>query len=232
MESTARSLDSEHPLFDDRDLFDKVRAVMYAVIQKTLHKGLTASRQGTGPDRAMIGGVSAEDILQDALINLLEYAPEKLTSSWGAMGVTIAKRRAVDAVRVATKGLRGTDHRPEIKVESGDAPTVGADGEAGPTRWDLHPVERLNPEEEYEIMQRVLDLRDLAREELTERDQVIFFGIRFQGHSRKELGEELNLTAQRIGQIYNKACCTLENHPRYPMTPDRDSTIQGDPPQS
>ena len=190
---------------------------MYAVIQKALHKrGVRASRQGTGPERALIGGISADDVLQEALIDLWNYPPEKLIGTWGALGVTIARSRAVDAVRAARKGLRGTEHRHEIKVGSGDAPTSSHEGEPGATIWELHPDERLNPEEEYVVVRSALDLLDLAREVLDERDQAIFFDIHFQDHSRVELGKEWNLTPQRIGQIYNKACRTLEAHDRYP----------------
>lgn len=218
MESTARSLRAEHPLFADRDLLDEVTKVMYAVIQKTLHKrGVPTTRQGTGPDRALIGGVSADDVLQEALIDLSNYAPEKLTKSWGALGVTIAHSRAVDAVRAARKGLRGTEHRHEIKMESGDAPTVDPEGELGSTGWDLHPDERLNPEEEYVIVRSALDVRDLAREVLdTERERTIFLDIHFQVRDRAELAEEWDLTPQRIGQIYHEACRTLEANERYP----------------
>ena len=217
MQSTARSLGAAHPLFADRNLLEEVSKVMYAVIQKTLHKRRSPSRQGAGPDRALIGGVSADDVLQEALIELWNYPPKKLTKSWGALGVTVARRRAVDAVRAARKGLRGTDHRQEIKRESGDAPMVGPDGEPGATRWDLHADERLNPEDEYMILRSVLDLLELAREVLdTGRDLTIFLGIRFQERTRAALAAELDLSPQRVGQIYDKACRTLEAHPRYP----------------
>ena len=218
MESTARSSGSEHPLFADRDLLDEVTKVMYAVIQKTLHKrGAVASRQGAGPDRALIGGVSADDVLQEALIDLWHYPLEKLDGSWGALGVTIAHRRAVDAVRAARKGLRGTDRRHEIKVESGDAPTVSPEGELGATKWELHPDENLNPEDEYVIVRSALDVRDLAREVLdTERKQTIFLDIHFQRRTRAELAKEWDLTPQRVSQIYHEACRTLEAQDRYP----------------
>ena len=191
---------------------------MYAVIQKTLHKrDNVKSRQGARPDRALIGGVSADDVLQEALVDLWEFPPENLTSAWTALGVTVAKRRAVDAVRVARKGLRGTDHRHEITVESGDVPTDDPEGEPGATRWDLHPDMRLNPEEEYLILRSALDLRDLApRSARRAKDQTVFFGIRFQQRSRVDLSNELDMSPQRVGQIYDKACLTLENHPRYP----------------
>ena len=217
MDSTARSLGSEHPVFADRDLFDEVAGVMHAVIQKKLDESAGGkSRQGTGSERVLIGGVSADDVLQDAMTDLSVYPPENVTSSWAALGVTIAKHKAADAVKAARKGLRGTEHRHEIKVESGDAPIGDPEGEPGATIWDLHPDERLNPEEEYLILRSALDLRDLAREVLDERTQTVFFGIRFQDRTRVDLSTELDLTPQRIGQIYDEACSTLENHPRYP----------------
>ena len=217
MDSTARSPGSEHPLFDNRDLLEDVTNAMYAVIQKTLHKRAGGkSRQGTRSERALIGGVSADDVLQEATIDLWDYPPENLTSSWAALGVTIAKHKAADAVKAARKGLRGTEHRHEIKVESGDAPMNDPAGEPGATIWDLHPDERLTPEEEYIISRSALDLRDLAREVLDERTQTVFFGIRFQDRTRVDLSTELDLTPQRVGQIYDEACSTLENHPRYP----------------
>ena len=191
---------------------------MYAVIQKTLHKrGAVAPWQGAGPDRALIGGASADDVLQEALMDLWRYPLEKLNGSWGALGVTIAHSRAVDAVRAARKGLRGTDRRYEIKVESGDAPTADPEGELGASRWDLHPDERLNPEDEYVIVRSALDVRDLAREVLdTERKQTIFLDIHFLQRKRTELAKEWDLTPQRVGQIYDEACRTLEAQDRYP----------------
>ena len=217
MQSAAAAFDSEHPLFGNRDLLDKVTKVMHAVIHKTMHKkGMPVSPKGTGPDRAL-GGVSADDVLQDAVIDLWRYPLEGFTGSWGALGATIAHRRAVDAVRDATKGSRGTEHRHEMRVVSGDEQTVGPEGDPGATRWDLHPDECLNPEEEYVIVRSALDLRDLAREVLAAgRELAIFFGIRFQGRTRTDIASEWDLTRQRVGQIYNDACRRLEAHPRYP----------------
>ena len=218
MESTATAFDSEHPLFGDRDLLDEVTKVMHAVIHKTLHKkGMPVSPQGTGPDRALIGGVSADDVLQDAVSDLWNHPREGFEGSWGALGVTIAHRRAVDAVRAARKGLRGTEHRHEVRVVSGDEQAVGPEGELGATRWELHPDECLNPEEEYVIVRSALDLLDLAREVLAAgREQAIFFGIRFQDRTPTDLAPEWDLTRQRVGQIYNDACRRLEANPRYP----------------
>ena len=69
------------------------------------------------------------------------------------------------------------------------------------------------------MLQAVLKLRDLAREGLNDRDQRIFFAIHFEDYSRKEVGDRLGLTSQRVGQIYNAALRTLEAHPDYPFKP-------------
>ena len=68
MESTARSSGSEHPLFADRDLLDEVTKVdVRRHSEDAAQEGRGGkSRQGAGPDRALIGGVSADDVLQEA----------------------------------------------------------------------------------------------------------------------------------------------------------------------
>ena len=69
------------------------------------------------------------------------------------------------------------------------------------------------------MLNDVLKLRDLAREFLDDRDLGIFFAIHFDGDSRKEVGDRLGLTGQRVSQIYNAALSTLEAHPDYPFRP-------------
>ena len=84
---------------------------------------------------------------------------------------------------------------------------------------NLSPTTGVNPKAEYFVLQDVLKLRDLAREALNDRDQEIFFAIHFEGYGRKEVGERLGLTSQRIGQIYNAALDTFEARPDYPFDP-------------
>ena len=62
----------------------------------------------------------------------------------------------------------------------------------------------------------MLKLRDLTREVLDDREQEIFFAIHFDGYSRKEVGDRLGLTSQRIGQIYKAVLRRLKTHPDYP----------------
>ena len=213
MTSTAPAFDSEHPLLRDRALLDKVLDVMYFAIHKKLHR-VPGSRRGAGPELVIVGGTSADDVLQEALADLLDYPHEGFSGSWRALGVDIAKKRAVDAWRASRKGLRGTDHRHEIKMVSGDAEP--SDAESGTAIFSVLPTEWDSLEDEYFAMARVRDLRDLALEVLNDRERQIFFDIHFLGYTRKKVGEKLGLTGARVGQIYNASMRRLEGDPRYP----------------
>ena len=217
MESPAPVSGSEHPLLSDRARLDALLDVMHAQIHKTLHPLSSAPRKrGVGPERALVGGVSADDVLQEALDDLLAYPLERVTGSLEALGVDIAKKRAVDARRASQKGLRGTSHRPELRVVSGDAEAQRDNGETTRPVWDVVSGEHASAEDEFLATQSVLDLRDLAREILDGQEQRVFFGIHFEHRTRRDIGEELGKTGQRVGQIYEQAMRRLEAHPRYP----------------
>ena len=156
MTSTAAAFDSEHPLLRDRALLDEVLDVMYLAIHKKLH-GVPGSRRAAGPELVIVGGTSADDVLQEALAGLLAHPHEGFSGSWRALGVDIAKKRAVDAWRASHKGLRGTDHRHEIKMVSGDAEP--SDAESGTAIFDVLPAKWDSLEDEYFAMARVRDLR-------------------------------------------------------------------------
>ena len=213
MDSTAPAFNHEHPLLLDRDRLERILDVMYFQVQKKL--GWAKRPRGKGPERTLPGGESANDILQQALGDLLA-SRERYPDSWEALAVTIARNKAIDALRASRKGWGGTDHRRELQIISGDATVGGTDGEQITTRFEVIPDESYNPEEVYLAIRSVVELRDLARELLNDREQVIFFGIRFQGRTRRDLGKELQLTGQRVGQIYEKAMRLLEVDPRYP----------------
>ncbi len=169
-------------------------------------------------ERILVGNaVSADDVLSEALIGLLQYPPEDLNGTWEGLAITIARNKAIDALRASQTGLRGTDHRPQLHIVSGDADSEGPDGETEPTLFEVLPSNWREPEAEYLVKQGVLKLRDLARETLDNRDQEIFLEIHFLGYSRKEVGARLGLTSQRIGQLYNAALRRLEAHPDYPF---------------
>ena len=221
--------ESEHPLLVDRVRLDRILDVMYAKIQKTLFPRNPRRRRprartdgffnADNRERIREGtGFSADDVLSEALVGLLDYSPERLKGTWEGLAVTIAGNKATDAIRASTKGLRGTDHRLELRVVSGDAEGEGTDGEREPALFEVLPGNR-DPETEYFLLQDVLKLRDLAREVLSDRDREIFFAIHFDDYTRTEVGEQLGLTSQRIGQIYKAALRQLKTHPDYPSHP-------------
>ena len=140
------------------------------------------------PERILFGtGVSADDVLAEALIALLQYPPERLKGTWEGLAVGIAENKALDALRASGKGLRGTDFRNELSLVSGDADGVGSDGARRPSIFEGLLASRGNPEDEYLALEAALAFRNLSRELLDDREQKILFAIHFQGYSRKEL---------------------------------------------
>ena len=134
------------------------------------------------------------------------------------MAVTIAENKAIDALRASKKGLRGTEHRPELYLVSGDIEREGPDGETEPSIFNTLPSNWGDPEAEFFELEDVLKLRNLAHEVLDDRDLSIFFAIHFEENSRKEVGDRLGLTSQRVGQIYSAALRALEAHLEYPFS--------------
>ena len=228
-ESEHQASESEHPLRTDRVRLDRILDSMYAKIQKTLFPGHPGQRRprveasqtnnAGGVERILEGtGVSADDVLAEALFALLQYPPERLAVTWEGLAVTIARNKAVDALRASARGLRGTDLRPQLRLVSGDAERKGPDGEKKPPLFEVLPSNS-DPEAEHFLLQGVLKLRDLAREVLSSRDREIFFAILFDGCSHKEVGDRFDLTSQRIGQINKAAWRRLETHPDHPSHP-------------
>ena len=226
----AQAFGSEHPLFADRERVGRILDVMYIKIQRTLYPWRSPRRRpraetsefdgAGGVERIFEGtGVSADDVLGEALLGLVEYPPERLKGSWEGLAVTIAGNKAVDALRASGKGLRGTDKRPELRLVSGDSQREGLDGEMEPSIFEETPSNWGDPEAEYVKLESVLKLRNLARELLNARDRSVFFAIHFGDYTRIEVGEQLGLTSQRIGQIYKSALLTLEAHLEYPFKP-------------
>ena len=232
----SQAFDPEHPLQADGERLERILDVMYAKIQRTLFPWRTwrsprrrpraETEPSTGdPEWILYGtGVSAEDVLSEALTELLQYPTDRLKGTWEGLAVGIARNKAVDALRDSGKGLRGTDHRGELHLVSGDAEREGPDGETEPSIFDLTPSEWGDPEAEYLEyleLEATLKLRNLAREVLDDRQQRIFFAIHFDDNTRREVGEQLGLTSQRIGQIYKASLLTLVGHPDYPFKPPK-----------
>ena len=227
MAPTNQEFNREHPLLADTDRLNEITNVMYVKIHKTLfhrnpsgrHRAeIGQSTNNYNPERILQGtAVSADDILSEAVIALLRYPPGKLKGTWEGLAVTIARNKAIDALRASRGGLRATEHRNEMRLESGDVEREGPDGEIKPSLFEMLTSNWGYPEAEFFVLQDVLIVRDLAREILDDRSQEIFFAIHFHGYTRKEIGDEHGLTSQRIGQIYNAAIHSLESHPEYPF---------------
>ena len=221
MGSISQAFDLEHPLLADRERLERITDIMYAKIQKTLFSKNTGRHQETKTEQILAGtAVSADDVLAEALVGLLQYLPERLEGTWEGLAVGIARNKAVDALRASQKGLRHTEHRPKLQLVSGDAKRKGPDGGTEPALFEVLPSNWGDPEAEYLALEKVLGLRNLARDVLDERAREIFFAIHFEGHSRREVGEQVGLTSQRIGQIYRTALRSLETHPNYPFKLD------------
>ena len=221
MGSASQAFDSEHPLLTDRERLDRIVDIMYAKIQKTLFPKNPRRRQGAKTEQILMGtAVSADDVLADALVGLLRCPPERLEGTWEGLAVGIAHNKAVDALRASGKGLRDTEHRSQLWLVSGDAVRQGPGGDTEPALFDVLPSDWGDPETEYLALEKVLRLRDLARDVLDERAREIFFAIHFDGYSRTEVGERIGLTSQRVGQLYRVALRSLESHPNYPFKLD------------
>lgn len=189
---------------------------MYAKIQKVLFPSRWHSHRGEGPEHAIVGGTSADDVLQEAAADLLMLEDVASVRDWPALGIVVAARRAMDALDGAGKHLRGTDLRPELYLVSADAAASENYEDEGPGVLRDLPNQSLSPEDEVVIIQSALGLLNLAREVLEGREMKIFLEIKFSRRSRRELGDELGLTAQRVGQLYQEASRSLEAHPQYP----------------
>jgi RNA polymerase sigma factor (sigma-70 family) len=181
-----------HPLVVDRARLDRITDNMGAQIHRVVYGRSWDPRS----ERALRGGESADDILQEALIALLEYDPAKLRTTWEALSVGIARKKAFAALRRATRGRRreGSD-----RGEPDDVTVVALD----PTMTDVHDESGDNdPELVFERTQQQLVLLRLARERLSGRERRVFFGIHFDGVTRADLAGEIGVTPQAVGQLY------------------------------
>jgi RNA polymerase sigma factor (sigma-70 family) len=200
-----------HPLVADRARLEKITDNMSAQIQKVIY----GRSRNTGSERALHGGESAEDVLQDALIALLEYDPANLRTTWEALSVGIARKKAFAALRRATRGRRGrdSDDSDELTVIPLDAaPDLGDDSDDR------------DPERAFERTQQQLVLVRLAKESLSDRERTVFFGIHYDGTTRAALAEEVGVTPQAVGQIYARVVRSLyqaaRQDPSFPTTTD------------
>lgn len=185
----------QHPLLADRPRLTRIMSNMDITIQRTLHGRTVSDNQ----ERVLHGGTSSKDVLQKALLELLSNDQANLTTSWEALSVTIARRRAIDAVRQSTKGRRAADAAAddpdEITVVSFDALLDEHTG-AEISAWG-DPEQAFIHNEQQKVLRRVI-------RELPEPSRTIVNALHYQGQSRADVGRQVHLTPQRVGQIYAK----------------------------
>jgi RNA polymerase sigma factor (sigma-70 family) len=204
-----------HPLVVDRVRLDRITDNMAAQI----HRVIYGRGRDPGAERALHGGESADDVLQEALIALLDYDPRKLRTTWEALSVGIARKKAFAALRRATRGRRAERANPHDP----DEVTVVA--------LDLLVTELQDfsddhdPEVVFERTQQQLVLLRLAREKLSDRERTVFFGIHFDGATRAGLAEQVGLTPQGVGQMYLRIVRALyaaaRDDPDFPTITER-----------
>lgn len=228
---------SRHPLEDDLSRLERIIDVMWLEIHKVLKRRPTRRKRqpnstlekvfGEPVNEIIIQGspLSPEDILSEAVCSLLSVRPEDVRESWEAVAIGIARNKAKGALRYANKWLSETPNRPELHVISGDQ-------EISPTedRSEVPLLESIpgssDTEAEFIANAQQVELIKLAREILTERDKVIFFGLHFEGCDRRSLAEQFDLTPQGVGHIYRTAARKLYDHPRFKRYAQEDSDDQ------
>ncbi len=217
MKELARTTADSHPLVVDRARLDRIVDNMAAQIHQVIH-GRARDRRA---ERVLTGGESVDDVLQDALIALLEYDPDKVRTSWEALSVGIARKKAFTALRRATRGRRGD--------RSGGAPDDVTVVALDSVLVDLpDDADDGDPERAFERTQQQLVLNRLARDRLTPRERRVFVGIHFEGTTRAALGEELGLTPQAVGQMYVRLVRALHAAARDdPAFPGNAGTTEG-----
>ena len=221
MTAASPAFDPTHPLQADRQRLDEIADVMYAEIHKTLFSERRRPGERPATERILSGSaVSANDVLAEAVEHLLRHPPSRLRESWEALGVTIARNKAVSALRAAGAGLRGTNHREPLHLVSIDTQSQTQDSDSAATVLQI-PANGVDPEEAYIERQHSLKLRDFARDVLDQRPLEVFFAIHFEGRHRADIGEKLGVTGQRVSQIYRKAYEYLRTHPDNPFKSDQ-----------
>ena len=196
---------ASHPLRHDRLRLERIADLMWDEIHSVLFKGRAVRRRGSpgGTELTLIGGTSADEILQEALVGLLRYRPVP-NINWEGLGVRIAHNKAVGALRKSGKH-RNLPDGSQIQIASLDR-----EDEDGDRLVDKvpEPGDTGYTEEEAVLRVHQLDLnralRRIAEATLNEREREIVHRIQ-RGETRRSLEEEYGVTEQRVGQIYNGA---------------------------
>lgn len=206
-----RPFPTNHPLQDDRVRLEHIADLMWDEIHSVLWPGLPFRRRASpsGNELTLVGGASAEDVLQEAVIALLRYQPTP-GINWEGLGVTIAHNKAVAALRKSGKH-RALPDGSQIQIASLDM--ENADGE--PLVNDIPDPDDSGYSADEAIrrvhqLDRLRALRRLAEESLTVRDRQILFRHQ-RGETFRSMHDDFDLTEQRIGQIYRKSLRDLRN---------------------
>lgn len=190
---------AKHPLLADRARLEHITDLMWDEIQRTLFAGRRPPRRqsSSGSERVLIGGTSAEDALQEALVALLRYQSVDEVN-WEGLGVTIARRRAIAALRKSRKH-RTLPDGTEISVASiditNDAGDPVVDGLAGAERPEDDALQRVEQLERWRLYRR------LATTVLDDREREIVHRVQ-RGETRRAISMDFGITEQRIGQIH------------------------------
>lgn len=198
-----RPIWERHPLWGDPARLDAIREQMWIQVQKTMFPG-RARRPLKNPDRTeltLVGGASASDAYNEAVHALLSYVPVG-EANWEALGNTIARRRAIAALRKARKH-RGLPDGSEITIASLDV--EGDDGELLAAK--VADDEAASDEQAVELAlraDRLIAFRVVANEVLTQRDRDIVFRVA-RNETHADIAEVVGLTPQRVGQIYRES---------------------------
>jgi DNA-directed RNA polymerase specialized sigma24 family protein len=188
--------DRQHPLLVDRPRLDRIVANMEISIGQILYR----YRPGDDEERVLHGGVSSADVLQQSLVDLLKVDGGAVTTSWEALSRTIAVRRAIDAVRVATKGRRA----PNAAEEDPDEVTVIPFDIALEEHTSAFASYQTEPESAFVINEQLRVIRRLIRDLPDPLHRQIVNELFFLGRTRAAVAEQVGLTPQRVGQIYGQ----------------------------
>lgn len=118
-----RAVPPDHPL-QDRVRLEEITDLIWTVLRRRIY-GRTS--------RNIHHGVSLEDLLQTALLELLHHRPpgggDLYALNWEGLAVRIAQRRAIDAVRAAKRVESRRAEPTDVHGPATDAPSTS--GPAG-----------------------------------------------------------------------------------------------------
>lgn len=226
-DAAKRPFPKDHPLREDRSRLEAIQELMWWEILKVLHQPRRRRGKPGQPELALIGGASAEDVHQEALLGLLRYEPSRGVN-WEALGVRIAQNKAKEALR-KSRAYRTRADGPDIEVASVNVEDSEGQSLAEQVRdHDDGGFTEAQALAEVERLQRQRALHRAAMEVLTDRDRAIVARVQ-RGETREAISKDYPVSPARIGQIYAKALVKLrENLAEDPLfAPPPTSPIEG-----